>query len=149
MNDGVPTMTAEWQIFNFRAKILAALRSPIVSPAFHMYDQDDLRLMIYPQVKVRNGMRMRDEKELFTKRVAGGKLSASLSLKVPNPKSVPLRYTLKVGQTQRGLLEFNFGSTAIDSQGTFDINWLDELNSDGSLTVAMVMLQPEGGDVAA
>lgn len=143
--DGISALVAKWRISGFTTKILGGTRRPIVSPAFQMFGHEGIRLMVYPEVTIRSGTRMRDEKLLLSKKLADGHISASLKLKVPRTSSVPLRYHLKVGKAKRGLLEFNFETAAIDNRGHFEMNWLDELNEDGSLDVCLEMLQPEQG----
>lgn len=88
------------------------------------------------------GSRSRREKEQFSKMLTEGPLDASLMLKIPNAPSCKLRYCLGVGKEQTGPHEFDFSETAIDKRGSFGINWLLELEKDGSIIVSVEMLPP-------
>jgi len=142
--EGEAVMVAEWKINHFSTKLRGAMGRPVVSSPFDIWQLDEIRLMVTPEGQESNaGARSRKEKEQFSKMVTNGPLKACLMLKVPNARQCPLNYYLRVGSKKKGPFVFDFSVTAIDNQGEFGINWLQEMKSDGSITVSVEILKPQ------
>jgi len=143
----VETMRMEWTIKHFTAKLRSAMGRPLVSSPFALWDLDEIRLMITPEVQEGDSGprgRSRKEKEQFSKMLTNGPFDAGLSLKVPYARPCLLKYYFGVGTKESCPLECDFSTTAIDNRsGTFlGIDWLLETDMVSSITVSVEMLAP-------
>jgi hypothetical protein len=138
------SMRADWKVKHFSGKLRGAAGRPVVSSPFAMCGLQEIRLMVTPEWGGKSGPRSRKEKEQFSKMVTDGPLRARLSVKIPNACPSVLRYFLRVGKTVTGPHEFDFSNTAIHDCGSFDGNWLLEMDKDGSISVGMELLAPPG-----
>lgn len=138
------SMRTDWNIKNFSTKLRGAMGRPLVSRPFKLWGLDEVHLIVKPELQGSDtGPRTRKEKEQFSKMVSHGPLKASLILKVPNAPPCPLKYLLRVGDKVTGPHVYNFSNRATDNHGSFDINWLVELDKDSSITVGVEMLPPD------
>jgi len=138
------SMRVDWKIKDFSTKLRGAMGRPIVSSPFTLWEFGEVRLMVTPDVQGSNtGTRTRKDKEQFAKMVTSGPLKASLMLKVPNARPCLLKYQLRVGDKVFGPHKYDFSNTAMDNRGSFNINWLSEMDQDSSITVGVEMLPPD------
>lgn len=142
---GTRCAVAEWRIGHFSAKLRGCNGRPLVSPAFAACGLEGLRLMVYPEGKEAKGPRSRRQKELYTKKVTEGPLDGSLKLKVPDcPPPHVLEYYLKVGSVRAGPLRHNFSESTVNGSSDFGADWLQQVDADMSLTVAVEIVLATG-----
>lgn len=140
---GRPSQKAVWTISHFSMKLRGAMGRPVVSPAFKIWELDEVRLMVTPDAHdASKAPRTRREKEEFTKRVSDGPCECCLKLKVPTPQSAPLEYFLTVGGVTKGPFSFDFSGSAINNCNDFDLDWLAQVGQDSSIVVGVEVVQP-------
>lgn len=141
--DGVPAEVAEWRIGHLSTKLRGCMGRALVSSAFSVCGLEDLRLMVFPgSQEVAKGPRSRRQKELYAKKVSEGPLDGCLKLKVPVcPEPHVLEYYLNIGSVRKGPFRHNFAESAVNGCLDFGVDWLQQMNSDQSLTVTVEVLK--------
>lgn len=144
--DGAQCQRAEWHIGHLSVKLRGCMGRALVSPPFAAWGMEDLRLMIYPdQKEPTTGPRSRRQKELYNKKVSDGPLDGCLKLKVPECPHT-LVYYLTVGIAERnrvGPCTQNFADSTVSMAADFgDMDWLQQVDGDGGLTVSVDIKAP-------
>jgi len=144
--DGMPCSRAIWRIVHVRSRLKTSLGKPLVSPPFTVAGLSDLRFMITPDVKgTLEGLRGKSKQSHFAKMLSQGPLHCSIKLKVPElpSSSTPtLKFYLTVGSTARyGPYSCNFKEHTMHGCDDANIDWLKEVDTDGSLCVGLEMLE--------
>lgn len=144
--DGMLCSRATWRIVHVRSRLKTSLGKPLVSPPFTVAGLYDLRFMITPDVKgTLEGLRGKSKQSHFAKMLSQGPLHCSIKLKVPElpSSSTPtLKFYLTVGSTARyGPFTCNFKEHTMHGCNDANIDWLKEVDTDGSLCVGLEMLE--------
>jgi hypothetical protein len=143
--DGVECEFAEWRIGNLTTKLRGCMGRALVSSPFSAAGLQDLRLMVFPDGKevTSKGPRTRAQKELYAKKVKEGPIEGCLKFKVPDCTCV-LEYYLRIGGVRKGPFRHDFSESAVDGCQDFGVDWLKQVGSDQSLTVAVEILSKSG-----
>jgi hypothetical protein len=139
----------EWQIEDLRARLLANMGRPLVSPPISAMNLPNLRLMVFPDAReVVKNARSSERKKLYENMIKKGPLHGALKLKADClERATVLSFNLTVGQVRVGPLTFDFSGQAIHGLDDFGIDWLKQVDkSSGSLCVGIEILefQPQG-----
>jgi len=138
---------AEWRIGHLSVKLRGCMGRALVSPPFSAWGMEDVRLMIYPDIKdSATGPRSRRQKELYNKKVSEGPMDGCLKLKVPNcPAPHILTYFLTVGTDdhRKGPFKHNFAECTVSEPAEFGMDWLSQVDGDGGLMVSVDIIQVE------
>jgi hypothetical protein len=144
--DGRVCQRAEWRINHLSTRLRGCMGRALVSPPFSALEMEDVRLMIYPDLKESaTGPRSKRQKELYNKKVSDGPLDGCLKLKVPNcPPPHTLKYYLTVGAAgahRKGPFTHNFADCTVSEPAEFGMDWLAQVDTDGGLTVSVDIVQ--------
>lgn len=135
------TSRVEWRIPHFRQRVKAGMGNPLVSSSFCLQDLSDLRLMVFPDADGKLvGMRGKSKTATFMKMLAAKSLRFALKLKVPvvAANTPVLKFYLSVGSTApQGPFVCDFAERAIQGCDDFAVDWLSQIEADGSLRVGM------------
>lgn len=95
--------------------------------------------MVFPEGKeLTKGPRSKRQRELYAKKVNEGPLDGCLKIKVPScPSETELQYFLKVGTSRKGPFRHNFAENTVSGCDDFGVDWLKQLEADGSLLVCV------------
>mmetsp|Transcript_71468 Transcript_71468/g.149384 ORF Transcript_71468/g.149384 Transcript_71468/m.149384 type:complete len:632 (+) Transcript_71468:550-2445(+) len=140
---------AEWRIEAIRSKLQNSMGRPLVSPPFNAPGLPNLRLMVLPDPReaVKNA-RNRERKNVYTTMVKKGPLNGSLQLKADclDKTQTVLKFYLTVGAVRRGPFEFDFAECAIHGCDDFQLDWLKQVESCGTLRVGVEILNDQQPD---
>lgn len=144
--EGDTCQRAEWRIHQLSVKLKGCMGRALVSPPFSAWGMEELRLMICPDQKESGtGPRSRRQKELYNQKVTQGPLDGSVKLKVPScPAPHTLKYFLTVGTStsnRKGPFTHNFADCTVSDPAEFSMDWLQQVDSDGGLTVSVDIIQ--------
>lgn len=142
--DGVDLQRAQWRIPHLSQKLKSCMGRSLVSSPFTAWGLEDLRLMVFPDSKDSfKTQRTKKQKEQYTKMVTEGPLEGCLKFKVSDcPAPHVLEYYLKVGNARKGPFRHNFSESTVHGCAEFDVDWLQEVESDQSLTVTVEIMKP-------
>lgn len=137
--DGVVFERAEWRIGQLSAKLRSCMGRALVSYPFSAAGMQDIRFMVFADGRhAAKGQKTRTQKALYCRTVTEGPLHGSLKLKVcSSPVDHDLCYHLKVGGHRHGPFKHNFLESTVFGCDAFGIDWLQEVDADGSLTVSV------------
>eukprot|EP00435_Cladocopium_sp_Y103_P015569 s1473_g3.t2 len=137
--DGLDLERAEWRIGQLSQKLRGCMGRALVSSPFTAAGLEDLRLMVFPEGKeLTKGPRSKRQRELYAKKVNEGPLDGCLKIKVPScPSETELQYFLKVGTSRKGPFRHNFAENTVSGCDDFGVDWLKQLEADGSLLVCV------------
>lgn len=143
---GAACQVAEWRIGRLSERLKGCMGRALVSSAFEAAGLEDLRLMVFPDSKeVAKAPRSKRQKELYAKKVSEGPLDGCLRLKVPDcPPPHVIEYCLKVGSVKKGPFRHNFMDSAVNGCLDFGMDWLQQVEADNSLTVAVEIMAAPG-----
>ena len=137
--DGLDVERSEWRIGQLSQKLRGCMGRALVSSPFTAAGLEDLRLMVFPEGKeLTKGPRSKRQRELYAKKVNEGPLDGCLKIKVPScPSELELQYFLKVGTSRKGPFRHSFAENTVSGCDDFGVDWLKELEPDGSLLVCV------------
>lgn len=137
--EGLDLERAEWRIGQLSQKLRGCMGRALVSSPFTAAGLEDLRLMVFPEGKeLTKGPRSKRQRELYAKKVNEGPLDGCLKIKVPScPSELELQYFLKVGTSRKGPFRHSFAENTVSGCDDFGVDWLKELEPDGSLLVCV------------
>lgn len=144
---GKQSQKVQWKIGRFSSQLRSAMGRAVVSTAIEMWNLQDMRIMIEPD-KTEKGPRSRREKELYQKRVSEGPLDGFLKLKIPDGPQEQLEFWVEVGEHVSGPHRHDFSEAAMFSWHEQGLDWIKEIQEDGSLTVAIRVAEPNGHSAA-
>jgi len=131
----------QWRIPHFQQRVKNGMGNPLVSSSFCLQDLSDLRLMVFPDADGKLvGMRGKSKTATFMKMLAAKSLRFALKLKVPvvAANTPVLKFYLSVGSTApQGPFACDFAERAIQGCDDFAVDWLSQVEADGSLRVGM------------
>jgi len=137
--EGLELERAEWRIGQLSQKLRGCIGRALVSSPFSAAGLEDLRLMVLPEGKeLTKGPRSKRQRELYAKKVNEGPLDGCLKIKVPScPPELELQYFLKVGTSRKGPFRHSFAENTVSGCDDFGVDWLKQLEPDGSLLVCV------------
>ena len=137
--EGLDLERAEWRIGQLSQKLRGCMGRALVSSPFTAAGLEDLRLMVFPEGKeLTKGPRSKRQRELYAKKVNEGPSDGCLKIKVPScPSELELQYFLKVGTSRKGPFRHSFAENTVSGCDDFGVDWLKELEPDGSLLVCV------------
>lgn len=143
--DGLDLERAEWRIGQLSQKLRGCMGRALVSSPFTAAGLEDLRLMVFPEGReITKGPRSKRQRELYAKKVNEGPLDGCLKIKVPScPTNLELQYFLKVGTSRKGPFRHNFAENTVSGCDDFGVDWLKQLESDGSLLVCVEFVKED------
>lgn len=131
----------EWRIENVRMKLRSCAGKPLVSPPFDAKGLANLRLMVFPGLDHGRGLRTREQKSKYESMINAGPLNGALKFKVTSAGSHSvLTFNLCVGEVKKGPMTHNFAEHVVQGCDDFGINWLDQIEPNGSLCVGVELL---------
>lgn len=148
--DGVRCERAEWRIDGVQQKLKGCMGRPLVSPSFVAMGLPNLRLMVFPDGKEpAKGMRSRRQREQYQQMVSRGPLRGALRLKAAGlGERCIVTFRLSVGGAGAGPYLGDFSEHPVGGCSDFGIDWLDQVEEDGSLTVGVEVISALSRELA-
>ncbi|CAE8624472.1 unnamed protein product [Polarella glacialis] len=140
---GTARTRIEWRIDDLVGKLQASMGRPLVSPPFSALGLPNLRLMVFPDGRdTLKNARSGERKGLYASMIKKGPLFGALKLKADCLDCVAIMsVNLTVGGVRAGPLIYNFSEQAIHGVDDFEVDWLEQTDHGGSLTVGMEILE--------
>lgn len=145
--DGQNCPRIEWRIENVRMKLRSCAGKPLVSPPFEAQSLSltNLRLMVFPGAEPgRQSLRTREQKSKYEDMITNGPLHGALKFKVTSAgQQSVLKFNLFVGKSKKVTLVHNFAEHVVQGCDDFKVNWLEQVEGNGSLIVGVELLDAQ------